>query len=62
MENKDENIIKLKNVRELRRKVGKDTRKKLTRFLKSKEIIDSSQVIGALTIQKWIIERKERKA
>ena len=61
MENKDPNIIKLRTVQELRRKVGKNTRKKLTRFEESREIVDSSLVVGALVIKRWIVERKELK-
>ena len=61
MENKDPNIIKLRTVQELRRKVGKNSRKRLTRFEHSREIVDSSIVVGALVIKKWIIERKERR-
>ena len=61
MENKDPNIIKLRTVQELRRKVGKNSRKKLTRFEESREIIDSSLVIGALIIKRWIVERRERR-
>ena len=62
MENKDSNIIKLKHVRDLRIKVSKHTRKKLTRFYESREIVDSSLVCGALVIKRWLDERKARRS
>ena len=56
------NIIKLSNVRVARIKIGLKLKTKLDMGHDGSYVMDSSFVIGARRIEKWLLERKVRKA